>query len=177
MTRLIILSIFFICHLCSCSQIGEFYSTDKDGEEESFRLAASPKLKCNFGANIIQSDFNAILYVKLLDTTFTDFTIKSISIKINNLPDTLSDNTLQCIDNPNKFKFKTLSDVPDLQQKLYTRLPLQFIYKFNKNAIRDKDQIVVDFFICLVENNKEVSFTKSFIMYRHTRYKNWFASV
>jgi len=71
------LGIVILCCLYSCSEIGEYYSADKGGEIESIQLRTSKKILCDFVANSIQSDFNAMLYVKLIDTTTSNLTIKN----------------------------------------------------------------------------------------------------
>ena len=172
----IIFVIFLSAWLCSCSKTGEYYSTDKEGEIENMQLRSNQKVHIDFVANIIEADFNAMFYFKLLDTSIKNYQIKSISLGINNVTDFLAKKTLSCIDTPNQIIFSRISNIVGLQQKINTGFPLQFIYKFNKDDVRNKNEITVRINLRFSENNREIVVEKAFTMYRNERYKTWFAS-
>lgn len=167
---------FFSTWLCSCSKTGDYYSMDKDGEVENMQLLSNEKAHIDFVANIIGADFNVMLYFKLIDTSIKDYQIKDISFEINNVTDSLSAKTLNCINVPNQIRFSKINNINALQQKINTGFPLQFIYKFTKDDVRNKSEIRVNIKLRLNENNKDVLVEKEFKMYRNARYRTWLAT-
>lgn len=161
----------------SCSAVGEYYTDPKDTDIENIEINTDAKKNVGFSVYVYKEEFTVTVYYKLLDTiNCKDCQIKQINFQINNVSSEIAEKGLSCIDIAEEIKFNELRDIPFFDKKIYSGLPLKFIYKFNKDQINDRDRIKVSVKLLVNENGKDTTIEKNFEMIRHTRYKSWFVS-
>lgn len=158
----------------SCTAIGEYYTDVKDDDVEYIQINTDRQLKSiGFAANIIGSEFNGIIFFKLIDTVhYRDYQIKQIYLQVNNASDSKAEKKLLCIDAPQVIRYEQVEQIPELKKRVHSGLPLQFFYTFNKGEIGERDKIKVSVKILVNENGKDTVIETSFEMRRHTRYKS-----
>lgn len=163
----------------SCTVIGEYYSDVKDDDVEDIQINSDRQLKdIGFAANIIGSEFNGIIFFKLIDTVHhRDYQIKQIYLQINNASDSKAEKKLLCIDAPQVIRYDQVEQIPELEKKVNSGLPLKFVYTFNKKDISDRDKIKISVKLLMNENGKDTIIEKVFEMLRHTRYKSKLVSL
>ena len=157
----------------SCTKIGDYYTDVKDSDVEDILINSDSSRKyIGFCANIIGSDLNGIIFFKLIDTAnYRNYQIKKIKLCINNASDSVAEKKLLCIDAPQKIEYNQVDQIPDLKKRLHSGLPLQFVYKFNKNDINNRDKIKVSVIFLVNEDGKDTVIEKVIEMRKHTRYK------
>ncbi|MBG9377052.1 hypothetical protein I5907_12480 [Panacibacter sp. DH6] len=160
----------------SCSSIGEYYTDEKDNDVENIQINSDTQIKnIGFAANTIDSNFNGIIFFKLIDTlNYKNYQLKQIYFSLNNLSSSVADKKLLCIDVPQEIKYNEIADISELKKKIQSGLPLEFVYRFNKNQINEKDKIKVSIKLLVNENGIDTTIEKSFEIIKHTRHKSWF---
>jgi hypothetical protein len=159
----------------SCTRTGYYY-TDKQNDEY-VSINDDGIKKSGLAAYIVDTNFYVIVFFKLLDTSKSkDFNIDSINLSINNLSSTNAKKSVLFIDSPLKVTYEELADIVNLDDRIHTGLPLEFLYEFNSKDLSDGKRILIKVNIRMLDNGRRVQIEKEFEMVRRSRYRFWLAT-
>lgn len=166
-----------ILFFTSCTGTGYYYTDKLNDNDEYVSINGDSVKQIGLAASIIDTNFNLIVFFKLLDTSMgKGFNIDSINFSINNLSSTKAKKSVLFIDSPLNVKYEELTDIVNLDDRIYTGLPLEFLYEFSSKDLSDAKRIQVKINISMLENGRRVQMEKEFEMVRKSRYRFWLAT-
>ena len=162
----------------SCTRTGYYYIDKSNDEEEYVAVNDDGVKKLGLAASVIDTSLNVIVFFKLLDTaTNKSFSIENISFIINNLSSTRAKKSVLFIDSPLEVKYEELTEIVDLDERIRTSLPLEFLFEFSNKDLNDGKIVHVRINISIIENGRKTQIEREFDLVRKSRYSSWFATI
>jgi len=170
-----ILLYLIIAMAISCSRVGYYYTSKQSSDEENVSINSENNIK-HFGlsANIVDSSLNVIVFFKLSDTSKPgNYNIESINFSLNNLSSKNAKKSILFIDQPLRVKYQELSDIKNLKERIYSGLPLEFLFEFNSKDLIRGQEISVKISIDANQQGRKEHIEKNIEMIRRGQYRFW----
>lgn len=160
----------------SCTRSGYYY-TDKNGGEEYVSIFDDGTKKLGLSANIIDTNLNVVVYFILLDTSKNKgYSIESINVSVNNVTSAKAIKTAHFIDRPLRVKYEKLTDIINLDERIYTGLPLELYFEYDRKDLSNEENIRLKIDIVTMENGQKKESERMFELVKRTRYRHWRAT-